>query len=176
MRTDALTLIRSAPLGSALWGRERLDSGASEVAWYLRETSDRIGALGSGPTIELRAAMIEQAGVLLVPILVRVGPDIWESWLNARQPGEAGLLALGDLAIQPRLAVHLVGDRGEIARTLGRSNPLQLLARTVLAQVQVAQAWAMAQFDDARDQVYARHPGMLDLWSALADGATDGPR
>jgi len=42
IRTDALTLIRSAPAGTALYGRERMDSGASEVAWYLREAVESV--------------------------------------------------------------------------------------------------------------------------------------
>ena len=171
-RTDALTLIRSAPAGTALYGREWIDSGASEVAWYLREESARIAALGDGPDIEVRGNVIEYARVLLVPILIRVGEErqenIWETWLNAQQPDNAGIDALGDLAIQPRLVVHFVGDGGQIERSLTRSNPLQSLARDVLARLVRYPEWSMEQFDSARERIYARHPSVMELWRAIA--------
>lgn len=109
--------------------------------------------------------------MLLIPILVRVGPEhpesIYESWLNAHQPETAGLAALGDLAIQPRIAVHLVGDRGKIERSLAVSNRLQDFARAVLARLRATPSWSMAAFNAAREQLYHRHATVHDLWIAL---------
>lgn len=172
IRTDALTLIRSAPAGMALYGRERIDSGASEVAWYLREESARIAALGVGPEIEVRGHVIEYARVLLIPILIRIGEErqenIWETWLNAQQPENAGIDALSDLSTQPRLVLHFVGDSGAIDRSLTRSNAIQSLARDVLVRLGRYPAWSMEQFDAARDRIYTRYPSVLDLWRAIA--------
>lgn len=172
IRTDALTVIRDAPPGTALYGRERIDTGASEVAWYLREFSERISQLGVGPAIEIRGNVIEYAHVLLMPILIRVGEErqehIWETWLNAQQRENAGIDALSDLAIQPRIVVHFVGESVTIERSLTRSNPLQSLARDVLARLVRYPEWSMVQFDAARWRIYARYPTVLDLWRALA--------
>lgn len=172
IRTDALTLIRQAQPGTALYGREQRDAGAWEVAWYIREESARIARLGAGPAIEVRAGAIEQAGITLIPVLVRIGAvhpeSIYESWLNAHQPETAGLAALGDLATQPQLAVHLVGDRGAIERSLAVGNRLQGFAREVLTQLRTQPPWSMAAFDAAREEVYARHPTVHALWLALS--------
>lgn len=170
-RTNALSVLRQIPPGSALYEREQIDHGAWEVAWLIREESARIAQLGPSPDIEFRAAAIEHNGVLLIPVLVRVGPEhqesIYETWINAQQPEQAGMQVLGELAIQPRLVVHLYGDGCRRVRSLRVSNPHQAFFREVLSTLRERPAWSMAEFDDAREQIYQQYPSVSDLWKGL---------
>lgn len=171
--TDAVSVLRAMPPGMALYTREQIDRGAWEVAWLVREETGRIEGLGPHPEIEFRAGAIEQDGILLLPILLRVGPftadSVYETWMNAHQPERAGQLAIGDLAIQPRLVVHLYGDDCRLVRSLRVGNHLQVWARKALSRVTTDPPWTMSAFDEAREQIYARYTRVVDLWNGMGE-------
>lgn len=170
---DPLAVIRTLPPGSALPARLQLGAGW-EMAWLIREEDLRIRQLGKGPEVEFRARlMIEPAGgtrVGLVPVVVRVGPqqkeNLYESWLNERAAVDYSILDL--LAAQPRITLHIYGDREQ--RRLAVRNSLASFAQTAAAEIRRLPPWLMGDFDQAREGIYRRHPSVLTLWSALKNG------
>jgi len=131
---STLDFIRRRPPGSAVCGRESQDLEHWQIGWLVREDDQRIAALGPHPDIEFRAGVLTIAGVDLVPVLVRVGPEsresIYETWINHRD----GETKLEILAAQPRIPVHLVGDAGDVTRSLGISNRLAPFAAAAIAR------------------------------------------
>jgi hypothetical protein len=168
--TDPLQVIGQLPPGAALYARQRLDAGAWEVVWLVREESARIDRFGPHPAVEFRAGVIQQDTVLLIPVLLRIGSSaplsLYETWINAYDP--QGFEALGDLAIQPRLVVHLFGDTRQRERSLAVPNRRHAFFRQAIAQVQATAPWDMAAFDVAREALLRQYPTVEALWQALA--------
>lgn len=170
--TEPLTVLNQLPPGSAIYSREQIDGGAWEIAWLVREDTGRIQKLGPAPAIEFRAGGIEQSGVLLFPVLVRVGKDhresIYETWINAHAVGQPN--PLDTLLVQPRIVVHLYGDRCELVRTLQVTNLLQPFPRQALDKLSEYPPWSMSAFDRARELTYRDWPDVSALWQALQKG------
>jgi hypothetical protein len=168
---NALDVLRQMPPGTALYAREHVDAGAWETAWLIREETARIARLGKQPDVELRTGVIEQNGILLIPVLLSIGPTspeaVFETWINAYQ-ARAKAASLEDLAIQPRIIVHLYGNGCRLERSLTVSNQLQVFARETLARLKVTEPWDMGEFDAARKRLYTSYLHVFDLWKALA--------
>jgi hypothetical protein len=173
-RIDPITILVTRPPGSCLFGRVQLDAGTWEVAWYIRETSARIAALDR-PEIEFRAGAIGQRyqgqAVVLLPILVRIGPErgenLFESWLNVWADDGKGLEELNTLVTQARLTLHFYGESGRRERSLVVSNQLQDFAAEAIARLDGLPAWSMPAFDRARQALEARYPTVEALWHRL---------
>jgi hypothetical protein len=170
MNSDPLALLARMPSGTALCLRKQMGGGSEEIAWLIREGSARLAELGPSPEIELRAGILEEGPIVLVPVLVRVGSSaeesVYETWIN-HYAEEGGVLET--LADQGRLAVHLYGDGCEYVGTLVVRNQLQWFCRQALSRIAAAaHPWTMPQFDRARDKVYRRYPCVWDFWRALA--------
>jgi hypothetical protein len=170
---DPVTILAQQPPGSALFSRNQLDRDTWEVSWLIREESARIATLHQ-PDIEFRAGAMEQGWqgqwILLIPILVRIGPEqqdnIFEAWLNLYAEG-GGIIYLHDLARQDRLVLHFYGDRMQRERSLVISNQLKAFAQQGLTLAERFQPWEMRTFDRAREQLYARYPSVMALWQSL---------
>lgn len=167
MLSDPQDVIMSAHPGTVIYARVDVGAGM-ETALFLREESERIQALGPGPRIEIRAALLIEDGVALIPILVRLGPkakDIFETWLNIHQTG-GGMHYLQDLATQPRILVILYGDHGR-ERAIESINLLKSTFADILVRVAGLPPWTMREFDQARERVYRRYPTPKELWWGL---------
>ncbi len=173
--TDPARLLTAASPGSCIHARVALGAGSPmETALLLRETSARIAALGPGPRVVIRVGLIEQDGVGLVSLLLRLGPeredgsDVWECWINACAEGDH---ALSDLARQKRVVVLLYGDRpGSLLwheRAIASPNALRADFRRIAEAVATLRPWGMAQFDAAREAVYSRYSTPQALWEAM---------
>ena len=118
--------------------------------------------LSSQPEVEFRAALLWEAGVGLLLVLVRIGPaadGVYETWLNEHAPGQSGTLAT--LAEQSRLVVRLYGNKSELERILVVSNRLDNFARQALAEIIARPAWTMQEFDQAREQLLSAARGAV---------------
>lgn len=167
--TDPLVFLLERPHGSACYSRIQVDGGPWEVAWLLREEAKRVKQLGKEPPVEWRSGLIVQDGVLLIPVLLRVGKvqaeNIWETWLNHHQAGAPSPLPL--LAEQERISIHF-HDRGiKAERSIQTFSSLQSFFRAALAQMDALPPWSMRQFDAAREVVYRQHPDVMSLWRSL---------
>lgn len=168
---DPQDVIRCAPVGSCVYSLARIDAGAEEVDFLIREETARVQAWQS-PAIEFRMAVLEERGVLLVPVMIRVGVELYECWINHHAEDAKTSRVLGTLAIQERLVLHCWGDAGARIRSLAVSNPHGATWAEAAHRCAAAPPWSMRAFDVARDAVYRRHPTVMQLWSALGEGRT----
>lgn len=171
MSVLASAAIQASPPGTMAYAIVDLGDGP-EVALLLREASDRIRALGDGPRVVIRSALIVQDGVGLIPLLAQVSArgtlatseQTWESWVNVHAEGGAPALAL--LAAQPRIVLVLYGDHGR-ERQVAVPNALRREFRAMATGAAALEPWTMAEFDGERETVCAAYATPLDLWRAL---------
>ena len=156
-------------------GTHHLDSLSCEVFWQtlilIRETRQWIKRLGSNPVVWVRANLIRQNSVLLIPLVVKTGSDYYEMWFNGCEP--YGQDALNLLAVQDRLTVHFFADRSEPVRSVGLSNSLAEFSERCLDAIIGMRSWTMAEFDLARDKLYQDFPSPAALWEALETRGAD---
>jgi hypothetical protein len=171
--TDALTRLQHGPLGEGLYVREQMDSGRWETVWLIRDEAKRLASLGPEPAVEFRAGAFDEGGVVVLPILLRLGTEepgcLYDTWMNAYQI-EGENVYLQDLARQDHICIHLCDDTGRPVHTLTAPNRLCELALAVLTRQADYQPSTPAAFEYARERLYANYADMQALWHAL------GPR
>lgn len=167
---DALDRLRQAPLGKSLYTREQADDGHWDTVWLVRDDAGRLASLGPEPAVEFRAGAFDEGGVVVLPILLRLGTEepgsVYDTWMNAYQI-EGKNIYLQDLARQDRIRVHLYDEASRPVHTVTAPNPLRELATTVLARQANYQPSTAAAFEYARERFHAKHPGLHALWQAL---------
>jgi hypothetical protein len=104
-------------------------------------------------------------GVLLLPVLIQVSGELYETWMNYH--AEVCPPALACLALQEQIVLHFFDDRGMSARVIAVPNQLQAFWRGTLRTLAQTSPWSPAAFDAARDRVYAIYPTVPDLLRAL---------
>lgn len=163
---DIDTLMRSSPSGTMAYSRFVADTATGwQTGLFIREDRQHIAALGKSPTVAVRSGMFTEDGVALVAVLVQVGGEVYETWLNYHQTG-GGQQYFQDLAKQDRLPIIFYGSRRR-ERSIIIRNPLKDLMASALEVLADAKPWSMSQFDQARERIYAQHPSVHALWRAL---------
>jgi hypothetical protein len=159
-----------APRGTALFAVEPVE-GRRELALLVRAGSGRIAQLGQAPDVEFRAGLFtaEGSGVVLVPVLVRIGPaedeHLYEAWGNENATGLGELLEA--LAVRESIVVCLHGDDNHLERTLRVPNALQAFAAEARRLTASVAPLSGDAFHQARQAVYKQHPTVWSLWKAL---------
>jgi hypothetical protein len=168
--TDALTHLQDAPLGEGLYVREQTDNGHWETVWLIRDEAKWLASLGPEPVVEFRAGAFDEGGVMVLPILLRLGPEesggVYATWMNAYQI-EGQNVHLQDLARQDRICIHLYDEAGRPVQTLTAPNSLCELALSVLTRQADYQPSTPAAFEYARERFYANYTDVRALWHAL---------
>jgi hypothetical protein len=168
--TDALARLQQAPLGKALYTREQAGDGRWETVWLVRDEARRLASLGPKPTVEFRAGAFDEGGVVVLPVLLRLGTEetggVYDTWMNAYQI-EGENIYLQDLARQDHIRIHLYGDASQPVQTLTVPNRLRELAIAVLAQQANYQPSTAAAFEYACARFYANYADLQALWQAL---------
>jgi len=165
MIISAEEAILQAPPGACVYAMTRLERGADEVALLIRERSGIIADLGRAPRIEIRASLIREADVYLIPLLTCIEGELYETWINYH--AEGGRQAVECLAIQDHLTIHLYDDDRHRARSLAIPHHLTEFWREAARLLAPSPPWSMAAFDAARERVYRRYPTVQALWDAL---------
>lgn len=167
---NALLDLRQGAPGRAVYTRELVDDSHWETVWLIYDESRRLAHLGSEPTVEFRAGAFDEGGVVVLPVLLRIGGDdpdqIYETCMNAYQI-EGENIYLHDLAWQEHLRLHLYDERGQWQDTLTVPNSLQALAHGVLERRAAYQPSTNAAFEYARDKLYGDSGDVPGLWQAL---------
>jgi hypothetical protein len=168
--TDSLARLQQAPLGKALYSREQADDGRWETVWLVREAAGLLAALGAQPAVEFRADAFDEGGVVVLPILLRLGTEasgcVYDTWINAYQI-EGENVYLQDLARQDRIRIHLYDDASQPLPTLTTPNHMQGLVTTVLDRQASYQPSTEAAFAYARERFLAKYTGLEALWHVL---------
>jgi hypothetical protein len=150
-----------------------MDDGRWETVWLVRDDVWRWASLGPEPAVEFRAGAFDEGGVVVLPILLRLGTEepgcVYDTWMNAYQI-EGKNIYLQDLARQGHIRIHLCDDAGRPVRTLTALNCLRELAMAVLACQGNYQPSTPAAFEYAREGFSANYADVQALWHAL------GPR
>jgi hypothetical protein len=157
--------IQGAPVGTALYSRAKLGAaGDWQTALLFRETRQAVRGLGAAPVIELRGGVIEDAGAVLVAVIAKIAGELYECWFNYWGAEQAE--SFTDLARQDKIA--LVFFTPERARALQIKNGLRNFFQDAARRCVDRGRWTMADFDAARDRVYAEYPDVQNLWAHLA--------
>jgi hypothetical protein len=168
--TGSLAHLQRAPLGKALYSREQADNGRWETAWLVRDEAGIFASFGPQPAVEFRADAFDKGGVVVLPILLRLGTDasgcVYDSWMNAYQI-EGENVYLQDLARQDRIRIHLYDEAGQPVHTLTTPNHLRGLATAVLVRQASYQASTEAAFAYARQRFLANYTDLEALWHVL---------
>jgi hypothetical protein len=169
---DPLQVLRQSARGSALFAPRDVGGAREEMALLVRGESRRVAALGQDPAIEFRAGAFTQPelGVVLVPVLARIGPEdeagnLYEAWVNESATGLKETLK--GLAVQEQIIVYLYGDDCWLERVFQVPNPLRVFAQEALTLVGGARPLSADEFHQARTAVYKQHPTVSALWKAL---------
>jgi len=179
--TDTLTRLQQDSPGRALYTREAVDNEHWETVWVIYDKSQYLTGLGSEPTMEFRAGTVEfragafdEGGVVVLPVLLRVGFDepgrIYNTYINAYQV-EGENVYLQDLARQDHIRIHLYDEHGQMMGTLTAPNSLRTFARGVLERQASYQPSTQAAFEYARDKLYATYGSTEELWRVLGQHA-----
>ncbi len=166
--TDAETVIKSAQPGLMIYGRAKqyLDTPWKTVL-FVREETGRIRSIPQNPTIELRSSLMRVDNIYLVPILIKMGGELYESWLNYHASGGSGADAMHDLSQQEQIAILFFGDSLTQERSLLFRNSCRLDFKTMLDQLNVSVPWGMREFDKAREKLYWSYPTVKQLWNGI---------
>jgi hypothetical protein len=166
---EALTRLQGAR-GQALYARERLDHVAWETVWLIYDEVTRLGALGSEPGVEFHAGAFDEGGVVVMPILLRLGTDalgyVYDTWMNAYQI-EGVNVYLEDLSRQDQLRIHLYSDADRLLQTLTLPNSLRRLAKDVWAQRTNYYPSTAAAFTYACERFLSNYADLEALWRDL---------
>jgi hypothetical protein len=169
---DPLHVLRQAGRGSALFAPRDVDGAREAITLLVRGESRRAAALGEDPAIEFRAGAftLPELGVVLVPVLVRIGPkdeveNLYEAWVNESATGLKATLK--GLAVQEQIVVYLYGDDGGLERVFHVPNPLRVFAQETLNLAGGTRPLSADEFHQARTAVYKLHPTVSALWKAL---------
>lgn len=163
--TDIETIMRQAQPGVMAYNRFVADTTGWQTGLYIREDRQHIVALGKSPTVTVRSGMFTEDGVALVAVLVKIGGEVYEAWLNYHQTG-GGKIYFDDLSKQERLPIIFYGQRRR-ERAITIRNPLKDIMAAALEVIATMTPWSMSQFDQARERIYAQHPSVHALWRAL---------
>jgi hypothetical protein len=171
--TEAVARLQQAPIGKALYTRQQGEDGRWETVWLVRDETKQLDSPGPGLAVEFRAGGFDEGGVLVLPILLRVGtqdpPCVYDTWMNAYQV-EGENIYLQDLARQDLIHVYLYVDTAQPVHAVTVPNRLRELAMGVLARQADYQASTAAAFEHARERFMAHYPDVRALWRVL------GPR
>jgi hypothetical protein len=166
--TDVESVIKTSKAGLMLYGRV---IAAGESSWqtvlYVREDNQHIKWIPPNPIVEIRAGAMQQDNVVLIPIVVKLCGEYYETWINFYSPDLHGEGALRELARQEHLVILIFGDSGTQDRSIQVNNSLKKTFSLILEGVQKRPTWSMGEFDQAREKVYAKFETVPKLWREL---------
>lgn len=167
--SDSETVIKSSPPGTMIYGRVKQSLDAPwQTVFYIREDKQYLRWLTPNPIVEMRAGVEQVDNVFLVPLMVKVGGETYESWLNYHATGGHGAGGLQDLAIQEQNFLLFFGDSGERERSIGFRNSCKKTFALILEGIKNKSAWSMQDFNQAREQLYKKYPTLQKLWASLS--------
>ena len=160
------TIICQSPPGTCVYTLAQIPPDAEETAFLIREQSGIIADIGKHPPIQVRAGLFPQSKVTLLPILISISGELYETWLNYHAE-EFAQPALAALCIQDRFSFHFYDDHRRRIRSLITPNPHQAFWRSAVGALAPTAPWTSRDFDVAREILYAKYPTVGNLWNAL---------
>jgi len=157
-------IMRASP-GTMIWSAVQIDDSPREIALFVREEPRYIAQLGPSPALEIRAAAFAEREAIPTVIMIKFNSDmLYECWINAHD-GTGGREALDLLATQPRIPIIWYTSKRE--RQTEIQNRMQMTFANFASMCDQSRAWTNAEFEVARNRIYARHSTPARLWQQL---------
>jgi hypothetical protein len=144
----------------------RLVTSDSAVDFYVREDEFMQARYPQKCPLELALQDWDDAGVICVSLLVRLGGQnagTFDRWLNPADTGDLRILQL--LSTQPAIDLYLVSDR--VFRSFRRSNVLSGKAAGLVATLRLRRSWAPEDFEEQRKRLDTLFPSADALWRSV---------
>ena len=152
--------------GQALCARHRLHSGSAATTFIIRETRDRLNAMGNHPRLKFRCVLLNHRGVLPLVILIRINDDrqmTYEVWIDYFSP--SGAETMNEIVEQKNLSISFYTAAKRWRRIPVYNNEkLAQAAKAARVQCERSSPWTQGQFQEAREALFEHHPTVLDLW------------
>lgn len=163
--TDPFELIKTYPSGSALYGRTGETTDTLETCILIREDEPQIRKISANPIVELRSGLWEGKGAIIIAVMVKSAGLLYETWWNYHRD-DGGDKYFDDMIRQSMIPI-LVYDNHTQRRSILVRNSLAPSFKKYKGKILAATPWAMAEFDNERERIYARYPNVTALWEAL---------
>jgi len=155
--------------GQAFIAQWRDDRGDPVTAFVIRETRERIKALGASPRVKFRflTAQAERALPFLALVRTNNREDMtYEFWVDSQ--GEGGSSILAELVEQNQVAISLYSETKRQRRIPVYANrKLSAAARKHLDLSAGRAGWTDEDFNRARDSLCERFPTASALWDFI---------
>jgi hypothetical protein len=163
IRESAISLLP----GQALCANLRLPSGSAGATFIIRETRDRLEAMGKHPKLKLRCVLLDHRGILPLVVLIRINDDremIYEIWIDYHGP--SGAETVNELVEQNNLSISFYTAAKRWRRIPVHNNQkLARDARAARARCEKSSPWTREEFHESREALFEQHPTVLDLWN-----------
>ncbi len=168
---DPTGYMAGAPVGALVYGVAVDELDAPQVEVLIRETDAEIARIAERPELAMRAGVVMTAKLPVPVVLFRFAADgpVYASFWNyhhPKAPGDPNALEYMD-AEPHELIFKLFDDSGRVARLFACRHPLGGFFRGVCQQARELPPWSDEDFREALDEVHARFPDTLSLWSAF---------
>lgn len=164
---DAEQWIQKADPGTMVYARFQTDAATWQTGFLVREEPKYVKAFGQHPIVAMRSGLMQEGKVALVATLFRIGAgkdaQFYETWWNWHGPENRE--SFYDIASQERIGIFFFTPGRE--RAIQVSNAFRDLFMRAITSISAMPAWSMSDFNQARDGIYARYPGVQVLWNNL---------
>jgi hypothetical protein len=162
---DNLSSFLREQVTTAMFVPARLSDGEEIACFLVREDASHVAHLPKQVSIEVRCGLLREANIGLVPVMLRVEGEIYETWGNWHNPYAARCLR--SFAQQDKLVIAFLVNSLTPERTLWTPNTLQETFGAMMTELEKMTPWSMSAFDAARERVYQRYPNPQALWAGL---------
>ena len=171
---DPIEVLNRCPVGAMLplIGQQSYGSPI-EVVFGIRVESQRIPLINNNP-IAIRMAALEEKGVFLIPIIIRLNylgfhPEYFECWLNLFPEDAIGAEIFRIISRQKRLVLQLYGDSEEIERIMIIAHNCREYWSNLESVIDHKRSWSDEEFEKAREEIYRRFTTPKDLFNYLGE-------
>lgn len=154
-----------SPPGFSIYAQFRADRDSEpEVGFFIREEPRLIHEYI--PLFQLNSAVLADGHVLVVPLILRIGPDIgnnlFEMWLNLCDP--QSIEYIESLADQEYVHVIFFGDNCQQERVIKCKNSWkEYFADMLVKSRDWGKTWTDNEFMAARQRLMNAHPTVTEL-------------
>ncbi len=165
--SDPIThLLRSAP-GTGTFAPGNVE-GKPATIFIIREDLQHLSKFPSNEVdVHLRSSLISLNNVALLPVLIKIDTELYETWWNWHNPYAQKCFL--NILSQEKLLFSFYIDQPQPKRIIQLPNLLKSDFKTYHDYLTKMQLWAMQDFDNARNILYKTVTSPQALWDALAD-------
>ena len=157
---DPVDALRSVPTAGTMTHTIADDAtGQPLVVFLVRVERHWPNVIPEDPAIDLLSTLFRVGNVFLIPVVAKIGPTSYETWINICSDDNRGFQTLELLAKQDHLVFNLYHDTpSEPMRTIRTHNSLAHNMAEMLPVLENVPQWSMQAFDAAREKLHPQYP------------------